>query len=438
MRADPTGKDRLSLWFADSGSQPRRFTGRPFDSARYQSGYLAFSPGGKSLGAWISRWDGNSEFWVISWPDRQPRETFSMVQRASPFSWMPDARHVVFGGPAPGSFGSDLQLVDTRNGHMRPLTFLTNDAVEAAVSPDGRRIVFIASEDNFDVISVPLDGSPVRTLYGTRRNEFDPSWAPGGDQFAYSTDRTGDSEIWLRSVREGWDRPLVARKDLGQAWVAEISEPNFSPDGRRLAYCVAGGSSHSIYVSAVAGGKPVRLSMENADERSPSWNGDGSSIAYLRNNGGNWSLVKAASGGNSVPTVIRQGCLPAHPRWNRANGHWIACVTTDGLTLVSEDGKESLPLTQNRWLVFGWSRDGKLLYGISETADRRRVIACMDIDTRVEKALGGLPLSLAAEVRGFSLAPDGGSFVTSVSNPSGDIWTLEGFRQPGLFSWLRW
>ena len=136
--------------------------------------------------------------------------------------------------------------------------------------------------------------------------------------------------------------------------------------------------------------------------------------------------------------MIREGCLPSHPKWNRVNGHWIACVTPDGLTVISEDGKESLPLTQNRWPVFGWSRDGKALYGISETAARSRVIVSLDIDTRVEKVLGELPLSFAAEVRGFSLAPDGGSFATSVSNPSGDIWTLEGFRQPGLFSWLRW
>jgi Tol biopolymer transport system component len=438
LRADPTGKDRLSLWIAASGAPPRRFAGRPFGSARYQSGYLAFSPDGMSLAAWVSRWDGVSEFWLIPQPDGQPREPFTMVQTASPFSWMPDGRHVVFGAPAPGSFGADLQLVNTANGHMRPLTFLTSDAIEASVSPDGKRIAFISSEENFDVVSVPLDGSPMKTLYGTRRNEFDPGWAPDGDQFAYSTDRTGSAEIWLRGMREATDRPLVTARDIGQAWVAEFSEPNFSPDGRRLAYCAAVGNAHSVYVWAVAGGKPVRLSTENADERSPSWNGDGSSIAYLRNNGGNWSLVKAASGGNSAPTVIREGCLPSHPKWNRANSHWIACVTADGLTLVSEDGKETVPLTRNRWLVYGWSHDGKLLYGISETASHQRVIASLDIETREEKALGALPLSPAAEVRGFSLAPDGASFATSIGNPSGDIWILEGFRQPGFFSWLRW
>jgi serine/threonine protein kinase len=437
LRADPTGKDRLSLWITASGSPARRFKGLPFDSAKYQSGYLAFAPDGKSLGMWISRWDGNSEFWIMPQPDGEPRRPFAMAQRASAFSWMPDGHHVVFGGPAPGSFGSDLQLIDTRNGRLRPLTFLTNDAVEASVSPDGKSIVFVASQDNFDVILVRLDGSAVRTLYGTKRNEFDPAWARNSDQFAYSTDRRGASEIWLRSGQEGWDRPLVTAADLGESWVAEFSEPNFSPDGRRLAYCVAGSDGHSVYVSAVAGGKPVRLSTDNADERSPSWNGDGSWITYLRNNGGNWSLVKAASGGNSVPTVIREGCLPSHPKWNRANSHWIACVTPDGLTLISEDGKESLPLSRNRWLVFGWSLDGKVLNGITETVDHHRAITSLNIETHVEKVLGELPISFAAEVRGFSLSPDGTSFATSISNPSGEIWTLEGFRQPGLFTWMR-
>jgi len=439
LRADPTGKDRLSLWVADPGGQPpRRFTGRPFDSARYQFGYLAFTRDGKSLGVWLSRWDGNSEFWVIPWPDGQVREPFSTVQRAYPFSWMPDGRNVVFGGDAPGSFGSDLQIVDTRNGRMRPLTFLTKDALEASVSPAGSRIVFVASDDNFDLISVPVDGSPARTLYGTDRAEIDPAWAPGGDQIAFSTDRTGVSEIWLHNVRDGSDRPLVTAQDFGQTWVNEFGDPGFSPDGRRIAYSAAGGNGHSVYISAVAGGRPVRLSAESADEQSPSWNADGSWIAYLRDNGGSWSLVKAASGGNSRPTVLRQGCLPSHPRWNRANPHWIACVTGEGLTLVSEDGAESRPLSRDGWLVFGWSQDGKALYGIKETAARHRVIASLDIESRAEKVLGELPLSLAAEVRGFSLAPDGKSFATSASHPSGDLWTLEGFRQPGLFSWLRW
>jgi len=241
----------------------------------------------------------------------------------------------------------------------------------------------------------------------------------------------------LHKVHEGWDRPLVKGSDFGGAKVAELTEPDFSPDGRRIAYSAAGSNGHSIYISAVAGSKPIRLSTESTEERSPSWNGDGSWIAYLRNNGGSWSLVKAASGGTATPILLREGCLRFYPRWNPINGHWIACVTADGLTLVSSDGKETRPLTQEHWLVFGWSKEGKALYGIKETVARRRVIVSIDIDTRAEKELGEIPFTLASEIRGFSLSPDGKSFATSAIHPNGNLWTLEGFRQPGLLSWLR-
>src|SRR5262249_39769806 len=162
---------------------------------------------------------------------------------------------------------------------------------------DGKRIVFVASEDNFDLMAAPLDGSALQPLYGTGRAEFDPTWSPDGNQLAYSTDRTGSSQIWLRGMREGWDRPLVTGAGFGVPWVASMSEPNCSPDGRRVAYSVLGATGHSVYISTIAGGKPVRLSSEDADESSPSWNADGSWIAYLRNSGGSWALVKALSGG---------------------------------------------------------------------------------------------------------------------------------------------
>ena len=188
---------------------------------------------------------------------------------------------------------------------------------------------------------MPLDGAPPQSLIFTLRNEFDPMWAPpGGEQLAFVTDRTGVPQIWLKSVREGWERPLVTEKDFGRGWIAEFREPNFSPDGRRIAYTVAAGNGHSIYVSAVAGGKPLRLSADSTDERSPTWSGDGAWIAFLQNVNGRWTLVKARSGGGGQPAKLRDGCTPTHPKWNH-HDNWIAATTPEGLTLVSDDGKQS-------------------------------------------------------------------------------------------------
>ncbi len=435
LRADPSGKEPLSLWLAPpAGGTPRKFTAGPFASGKYQLGYLAFSPDGKQLGVWISRWDGGSEFWILPYPEGVPRRAFTLMHMAYPFGWMPDGRHVVFGGQVPGSVGADLEMIDTRKGTIRPLSVTVQDAVQASVSPDGSRIAFTSALDDFDLIEVPLDGSPVRTLLSTSRNEFDPAWSWAGNQLAYSTDRTGTSQIWVRP-RDGWERPLVTEKDFDRTWIASFNEPNFSPDDQRVAYSIVGSSGHSIYVSSVAGGKPIRLSVDNYDQRSPTWSPDGAWIAYLQNIEGSWALVKARSGGGSKPVVLREACLPSHPKWEHKDGHWIACVTADGLTLISEDGKESRPLSKDDWPIYGWNVDGTLLYGIKQVDALHRSLASINAGTGAEKVIGALQLPASADLSGYSLSPDGKSFASSASHPTGDIWVLDGFERPG---WKRW
>ena len=438
LRDDSTGKEPLSLWFSSpDGSGPRRYTGAPFANSRFQFGYVAFTPDGKALGAWLARWDGRSELWILPYPEGTPQEPLTLVQGTYPFSWMPDGRHIVFGGLVPGATGADLQVIDTRSGLMRPVSMLTRDATEASVSPDGATIAFSALESDFDVITVPLDGSSEHALMVTPRNELDPTWSPSGDQLVFTTDRTGTSQIWLKSPNEGWERPLVTEKDFDQTWIASFGEPSFSPDSRRIAYSVAGESGHAIYISSVAGGKPLRLTTDSNDQQSPSWNDDSSWIAYLQNFNGVWTLVKAQSGGGSAPVVLQKGAVRSHPKWNRVQGHTIACMTMEGLAVVSDDGRESHVLSTSKWLVFGWSSDGKSLVGIRESADRHRQIVSVDVAKPVEKVLGELPLQTAAELRGFSLSPDGKSFVTSASQPRSSLWVLKGFRRPTLLGWLR-
>ncbi len=438
LHSDSTGKEPLSLWLVPpGGGTPRKFAGAPFASgaSKYELGYLAFSPDGKQLGVWLSRWDGGSEFWLLPYPEGVPRLSFTLIHTAYPFSWMPDNRRLVFGGQVPGSVGADLQMIDSRRGTIRPLSVTPNDAIQASVSPDGRRIAYTVAQDDFDLIEVPLDGSPIRTLLSTGRNEVEPAWSWAGNQLVYSTDRTGISQIWVRQ-RDGFERPLVTEKDFDQTWIAAFDDPAFSPDDQRIAYTVFGSSGHSVYVSSVAGGKPLRLSDDKYDQRSPTWSPDGAWIAYLQNIEGRWALVKARSGGGSPPVLLREGCLPSHPKWEHKTGRWIACTTPDGLTLVSDDGKETRALSTADWPIFGWSADGTLVYGVKQVDSLHRVVASLNIETRAEKVIGPLPLPAIADLSGYSLSPDGKSFATSASHPTGDIWLLEGFERPGWRQWL--
>jgi Tol biopolymer transport system component len=437
LRADSSGKEPLSLWTA---SPPRgaavRHAFAPLTAGVYAEGHLAFSRDGSKLGVWLARWGGRSEFWLLPFPAGAPRKAFELPQGASNFGWMPDNRTIVFGGLVAGTPGRDLQLADTGAGRLRRITFMTNDALEPTVSPEGDQLAFTLAQDDFDLVQIPVDGSPMTPLLATSRNEFDPSWSPAADVYAYSTDRTGSPQIWIRSRSGDWDIPVVTEKDFGQAWIVGLEEATFAWDGQRIAYAVAGSNGQSVWISSVHGGSPQRLISGQADQRSPSWNPDGSWIAFLENTGARWALKKAQLGGSGDAVTLREGCLRSHPKWSK-RGDWIACMTDEGLTLVAPDGGASKVISDSSWLVYGWDLSGFTIYGVKQTAGRGHRLASIDIATGVEKIISDLKLPPYSTLSCYSMARDAKSFLTSIDHPATDLWLLKGFERQ-LPWWQKW
>ncbi len=405
---------------------------------------LVFSPDGKKLlfAAWVGEADRGMEFWEFPLPPGRdkPRQVLRSLELRFPMrgvSWMPDSRHVVLAAAGVGEvFKTELHMADVEEDRVWPL--LRGIGIDAfpAVSPDGNKVAYTAMEWDVDIVTIPLDGGPVKKMLSTRRMEQMPDWSPDGETYTYVSDRNGQVEIWLKASRKGWDRPLVSPKSFPDGEVRFLTAPVFAPDGDRVAFVRHGvgrgkTSLASLWIATVSGGAPVQLARMDGTQWLPTWSPDGSWIAFsfLGKKSG---LMKVRVGGLAEPVMVREMTQRTIPSWSPA-GDWIAFSTNaDGLTLVSPDGNKSRQLDPRWHAALGWSRNGKILYGMCEAAGRQS-LATYDIaaGTKSERLIEEsvrIGASLRPVLR-LSISPDGKSLATSASHSAGDLWLLENFYQ---------
>ena len=282
-RVDRSQKNgvRGSVWISSPpGAEPKEYTPHPFEvRGPFTPVYLRFSPDNKLL--YLSMYtDAGAETWLLPIPagSGTPRQIFEKVPWNRPVaaSWMPDSRRLVLAGnPAP-AFGATLWLADTRTESLtRLLADPDSGQTTPSVSPDGQRLLFTKMEVDRDIVELPLDGSPPRTLLATNLPEFAPTWSPSGDQFAYVTRRNGTDELWVRSTQGNWDRPVVTAKEFPT--LEALLSPVFSPDGSRIAYTAllaGGGRRRSLAISPAGGGAPTIIADGYAPSVVAGWQPD--------------------------------------------------------------------------------------------------------------------------------------------------------------------
>jgi Tol biopolymer transport system component len=178
----------------------------------------------------------------------------------------------------------DVWIYDLARGLRTRFTFDHAAQAGALWSPDGRSIVFCSHrKGSWDLFRKASDGTGAEELlYSDGLEKHPTSWSPDGRFVLYwapgNTKTTPTADIWILPLAAGAKpHPLV------QAGFAEYN-PQFSPDGRWVAYQSNESGQYEIYVipfgaeGSAQGGKWQVSTAGGEDVR---WRRDGKALFFI-------------------------------------------------------------------------------------------------------------------------------------------------------------
>jgi Tol biopolymer transport system component/tRNA A-37 threonylcarbamoyl transferase component Bud32 len=217
----------------------------------------------------------------------------------------PDGRRVAVSARTPEA-GVSIWVKQLDHGPLTRLSFGSGDR-RPAWSPDGRTIAFIRDTANTSVVlERSSDGSGSdRTPVRVRRQVQEVAWSPDGKWLLLRTDVAaagyGDI-IGVRATGDTTPVPLVA---------SSYSEmhPSVSPNGRWLAYTSNESGQNEVYVRPFPGTAGGRWQVSTGGGSSPVWAPDGSELFYL--DGATRLVAAEVSRGTAFAVVGRHSLFDA-------------------------------------------------------------------------------------------------------------------------------
>jgi Tol biopolymer transport system component len=143
--------------------------------------------------------------------------------------------------------------------------------------------------------------SPSTVAISSTRAENNAQLSPDGRRVAFCSNRSGGWEIWLA------DPDGASATQLTSMSAGITCTPRWSPDGQLIAFDSNLEGHYEIYVVPAAGGKPRRVTFDQANDHVPSFSRDGKWIYFSSNRRGEYQIWKVPASGGEVVQVTRNG-----------------------------------------------------------------------------------------------------------------------------------
>ncbi|HEX7253187.1 MAG TPA: protein kinase, partial [Thermoanaerobaculia bacterium] len=361
--------DRSSLYrMAVVGGEPRRFVEDATEGD--------WSPDGKRLAfvRWIPN-NGGTSVGLAEADGTQPKELARIPLALIHPRWFPDSRRVGLVEAANGGATRSIVLVSADNGKVEKLaparntgwisslvwsgsgkTIVSGEADSAVAAVTGSsahivaqdirsqkwetllwtpssgqildivspgRIVFDvnAGRENLREIGLSKAGLSGESRWLTRGSSSDrqPAYSPDGQWILFSSNRSGNLDLWEVSTRTGVPRRLT--DDTADDW-----DPAFTPDGKQLLWSSNRSGPFEIWIANADGSGARKVTSDGQDAENPTMTPDGLWIIYGSFNQAHPGLWKIHPDGTGAAQFVK-GISP-YPELSR-DGRYVAFRTND-------------------------------------------------------------------------------------------------------------
>jgi tricorn protease len=213
------------------------------------------------------------------------------------------------------------------------------------LAPAGRRIVFSI---HGEIFTAPTDEGDVRQITESPARDQSPSYSPDGKWIAFISDRSGREELYI-IASDGAGQPQkitdIDALKFGFEWspnskeiafvasdsklrkytvdtrqtieitsskYGNIGSPQWSPDGKWLAYSKADATrTTDIYLSPSGGGEEHKATFDSYNDLNPRFSHDGRKLYFVRREGEGGG---GGGGGNQISSQIHSIVLEKEER----------------------------------------------------------------------------------------------------------------------------
>ncbi len=269
----------------------------------------AFSPDGRTVAFKRPPFVG---VFLVSVAGGEPRQLVEAGSRGGRLAWTPDGKDIILAAEQlvrPGepsrrpSGGAERPLwrVPVDGAPPRLLGAGVN-AMDVAVSGRGHRLAYSETTADLDIWRIdlrrrePTQEEPLRFIASTK-DDANPQYSPDGERVAFTSVRSGHFEIWVVDRQGGQALQLTSLGKEGGA-----ASPRWSPDGKSIAFNFGPneGTNVDIYAVSASGGPARRVTTSPAVDATPSWSRDGRWIYFASNRSGQWQVWKVPSEGETA------------------------------------------------------------------------------------------------------------------------------------------